>query len=182
MAAMEDGEIAQQHVVAVLQANGFVAHARLFGPGSAAGAPAEALAPDAARAGDGDVLEALAPQQAVAKMAVPVILILAPLVGLGQVVGARSAGALGRGIGRDDGGAHVEIEGHIAHQVNGIAEVAAGGEENGSAAGRGRGLDGLVDGGGVERRSASGGPESPDVEKPRPRRRFGGFGAALSRL
>ena len=180
MAAVEHAEIAQQHVAAVLQADGLVAHAGLLGPGACAGASAQAFAPDASGAGDGDVLQAFAPHQAVAPVAVAIVLILAPFVGLRKVVA--SAGAFGRGIGRYDGRAHIQIQGDIAHQVNGMAQVAARGEEHGSAAGRGRGLDALVDGRCVKGRAVARGAESLNVEESWPRWGFRGSRAALSRL
>ena len=100
-------------------------------------------------ADDGDVFDAFAPDQAVVEMAVAEILVLVPLVGLGQIVSAAR---------RPSGGSAammvapgVEVQRDVALQMDGIAQIIAGREMHRPAARRRRGVDGLVDGGGVER-------------------------------
>ena len=107
VAAVENGEIAQNHVVAVLQSDGLVAHSWVFGNRSRPVSLAESLAPDESGAEDGDVMNSLAPEQAVVPMGVAVVLVVGPVVGLRQVIAA----ALSRrgGIGRHDGRTLVEI-------------------------------------------------------------------------
>ena len=112
-------------------------------------AAAEALAPDASAADDGDVFEVLTPDEAVVEVAVAEVLIGVELVGLGEVVAAGLA--LRGSVGGDECGAGVELEVDVALEVDGIGEEIAGGKTNGSAAGGGGGVDGFVDGVGVER-------------------------------
>src|SRR6266567_1445928 len=78
-ATLEDLEIAQLHVAAVLQADGLVAHA----PGAAFGGIAsfgavvarQPFSPDAARPIDRNVVEVLAPDQAVVPVIVTIVLV-----------------------------------------------------------------------------------------------------------
>src|ERR1019366_6864161 len=85
VAAVENRKIAQQHVVTVLQADGFVAHSRNVGIRALAGTAAQTFTPDTARSDDGDVFDLFAPEQAVAEMAVAEILVHVPLIGLGEI-------------------------------------------------------------------------------------------------
>src|ERR1035437_6461532 len=97
MPAMQDGEIAQQHVMAVLEADRLVAHARRLG----ALAPAQPSAPDPSVTENGNVAKSFAPDQAVVEVAVAEILVLVPFVRLVQVEPA--AGARRGRVGRNDG-------------------------------------------------------------------------------
>ena len=108
MAAVEDGEIAQRHVVAELERDGFIA--------AAAALAHERFAADEAAADDGDVVEVLAPDQAVMPVAVAEILKLVRCVGLGRVVGRRI------GAGFEDGAA-LELQRDIAAQADGAGDV-----------------------------------------------------------
>ena len=75
---MEDGEIPQQNVAAVLEGNGFVANPRLF----RIAASGQSLAPDQPPAQDGYIFYSLAPDQAIVPMIVPEVLVRLPgLVG-----------------------------------------------------------------------------------------------------
>ena len=86
--AVEDGEIAQRHVAAKLERDGFVA-------ASAALPARQRLAADQRRPPTiDDVLQAFAPDQAVVEMAVAEVLKLVPLVGLRRIVGGRIARTL----------------------------------------------------------------------------------------
>src|SRR5581483_8446083 len=67
MAAVENREIAQDDVVAVLEADGLIADAGIESAGAATAA-AQALAPNAAGADDARVRDVLGPDQAVVKM------------------------------------------------------------------------------------------------------------------
>ncbi len=105
MSGLEDGNVADQDIAAVLQSDGFVADAGLFGDkGGTIGlllrvaAVREASTVDQARAGDGEVVEAFAPQQRVAPVVMAVVLVGIPCgVRLGCVVGpALVAGGLTR--------------------------------------------------------------------------------------
>ena len=116
-------------------------------------ADAEALAPDEAGAGDGDVVEVFAPDEGVVPVVVAVVLEVFEGAGLGVVVGATpiAGGLTGEGrVCREDGAAAGEIELDIVAQADGEADVGAGGEEDDSAAGCCDGVDGLVDGGRVD--------------------------------
>src|SRR5262249_57082738 len=103
------------------------------------------------------------PYQAVVEVAVAEVLIHVPLVGLGEVVPA--TGAFRRRIGGDDGGALIEVECDVALEVNRVAEIVSGGEEDGAAAGGRRCFDGLLYGRGIEGLSVAGGTERPYVQR-----------------
>ncbi len=87
MPAVENREIAQRDVAAILQADRFVADARVFRLGPRTPAPAESFAPDQSRSENRNIVEAFAPEQAVVKVAVPEILIVVPGIRLGGIVG-----------------------------------------------------------------------------------------------
>src|SRR5258708_37802635 len=74
VASVKNGKIAQQHVAAIFQRDGLVAHARILGAWPRAPSATQAFAPNQSRAGDGDVLKALTPDQAVVPMIVAEIL------------------------------------------------------------------------------------------------------------
>ena len=79
---MQKGNVANRDVAAILQADGFVAHARA-GFASAARQP---LAPDQAGTQDRYIVQPFAPNQSVVPMAVAEVLILVPGVRLGRVI------------------------------------------------------------------------------------------------
>ena len=176
MPAMQDGEIAQQHVMAVLEADRLVAHARRL----RALAPAQRSAPDAPVAQNGDVAKPFAPDQAVVEVAVAEILVLVPFVRLGHVEPA--AGALRGRVGRNDGRPCIQVQRDVALQMDGIAQVIAGREHHRSAARRAGCFNGLVDRRRVERFAVARGPKRPHVEETRARRARGGAGHSLSCL
>ena len=135
VAAFKDGEVAEQDVAAVFEGDGLVADAGLgrigfagvFDPVPAAG---EAFAPDEAGAGDGDVVEAFAPEQGVVPVVMAVVLIGLPgALRFGEVVGAGGGDAFhGAGRGEQDGTV-IEMEADIALEMDGVGEVDAGGED-----------------------------------------------------
>ena len=104
MSAVQYGDVAQVHVSAVLQADGFVADAG--GKREVSISAAQAFAPDQPLAFDGDVFQILAPDQAVVPVAVTEVLKFVPCVGLGRIIAAACAG--GRSFSRDDGRAGIE--------------------------------------------------------------------------
>ena len=95
VAALEDGEVAEEDVAAVLEGDGLVADAGLLGDEGKsvafwAAAVGEAFAPDEAGAGDGEVVEVFAPDEGVVPVVVAVVLVGLPGgFGLGCVVGCR---------------------------------------------------------------------------------------------
>ena len=173
MPAMQNREIAQQHVMAILEADGLVAHARRLG----ALAPAQPSAPDAPVAENGNVAQSFAPDQAVVEVAVAEILVLVPFVWLGHVEPA--AGSLRGSVGRNDGRPLIEVERDVALEMDGVAEVIAGGEQHRTAARRVGRFNGLVDGRRVERLAVARGAKRPHVEEARARRVPGGVGNSL---
>ena len=132
MAAVQDRKIAQRHVAAELQSDGFVAAA----PRSPR---VSALPRDQAAADNRDVFQTLAPDQAVMEMAVAEILKLVPLVGFGRIVGGRVGICFQRGTG-------FELQGDIAAQSNRARDIGSRREIDGSAARGRRGIDCFVDG------------------------------------
>src|SRR5260370_11541497 len=65
VASVKNGKIAQQHVAAILQRDGLVAHAGFLGDWPRTPSATQAFAPNQSGAVDGNVLKALAPDQAV---------------------------------------------------------------------------------------------------------------------
>src|SRR5205814_6734117 len=104
------------------------------------------LAPDEAGAEYRDVLDTIAPDEAVVPVAVAEVLILVPLVRLRQIVlavaVARVCGEYGRAL--------VEVERDVALEPNREGAVRARGEAHGAAARVGGGVNRAVDGGRVE--------------------------------
>ena len=138
-AAVLDREVAQDHVAAVLERDRLVAD-RLRGD-LPAEAPGEAPAEDASRARNGDVLEVLAPDEAVVPVAVASVLVVQlvpPGIGLRAVVGGPIRGGDYRRPGP-------EVESDLAPQADGAGQVGAGCELDRSSPGRARGVNGLVD-------------------------------------
>ena len=88
MPAVQDGEIAQGHVAAILQADGFVTNS---GRQRVAISAAQALAPNQALTFDGNVFQIFAPDQAVVPVAVAKVLKLVPGIGLGRIIAAARA-------------------------------------------------------------------------------------------
>ena len=189
MSGAIDGDIADGDIAAGFEADGLVADAEGIGVGHAG----ESDAVDGSGAGDGDVGEVLAPDQAVVPMAVSEILIGAGgVVGLGEIVGgaggpgsgrgcgeccrAASAAAVsdGGGVGGEEGCALGQIKCDVALEMDGITAVGAGGKFNGSATGGCGGIDGVVDGVGVEGFAIADGAEIADVVV----ERSGGLGQA----
>ena len=176
VAALENREVAEDDVAAALEGDGLVADAGLLGAidrvgatSRASGPEAEALAPDKPRPGDREVADVLAPDQRVVPMVVAVVLVSVPGgLGLGGVVGsAHVAGGLAgkRRLRGDDSGTLREVEVNVALETDGERDIVASGEDNcASASGRDR-LDGLVDGGRVDRLAVAGGSEGADVEE-----------------
>src|SRR4030095_15307761 len=70
------------------------------------------------------------------------ILVLIPLIRLWRII--RSM--IGHGISRDDRRTLIQVERDIALQVNRKTQIRSGWKPNGSSAGRGGSIDGLVDG------------------------------------
>ena len=93
----QDGEIARQHVMAVLEADRLIAHARRL----CALAPARPSAPDLTVTENGNAAKSFAPDQAVAKVAVAEVLVLVPFIRLADV--EPTAEALRGRINRNDG-------------------------------------------------------------------------------
>ena len=91
MTAVQNGEIPQRDVAAILQADGLVGYSWILRLQSRARAFTQALAPDEPRSEDSDVVKILAPDQAVAPVAVAVVLILPPLVRFRWIVSATSS-------------------------------------------------------------------------------------------
>jgi hypothetical protein len=113
-------------------------------------ATAEAFAPDEPRAEDGDVVNAVAPEQGIVPVIVAVILIgLDSRVLWFSCIVAAAGGAAKGDFASHDGGTLVEVERDIAGEMDGVAAVKARGEIDGAAAGAGDLGNGLVDGGGV---------------------------------
>src|SRR6185436_1147366 len=133
--------------------------ARLLLPARPRPTTGEPLAVDAPRTHDADVFDSDSPDEAVLPVTVAEVLVEVVLVWLRGVVAALA----GRGIGGEQGGARAEGEDHVALQPDGEAGVGAGGEVDGTAAGGGRGVDGLVDGVGVDGGAVSAGSERADV-------------------
>jgi hypothetical protein len=142
VSTVENREIAQRDVAAILQADRFVADAGVFRFRPRAPASAESFAPDQSRPENRNIFEAFAPDQAVVEMTVPEILIVVPWIRLSGIVGWAAGTRRGR-IRRDNRGAAIEINRDFALQMNRMAEIAAGGKIDGAAAGR-SGLDGFV--------------------------------------
>ena len=137
-------------------------------PGSSAcrsrpGAFAQAFAPDQSRAEDGDVVQILAPDQAVVQVAVAVVLILVPLVGLGRIVAvpAPDPATVDR---RPTAGAFAQVQRDIALEADRMAQVASGGKYHTASAGICCRVDGLVDGSGVERFAIAFRAEGPYIK------------------
>src|SRR6185437_14954747 len=81
VATLEDGEVAEDDVAAVLHGDGFVAYARLLcdvdgivAAGTAPGTEAEAFAVDGAGTGDRDIVNVLSPDQGVVPVIVAIVL------------------------------------------------------------------------------------------------------------
>ena len=158
--AVQDRDVAQGHVAAILQADGFVAHS--VGEFEVTISAAQALAPDQPLALDGNILQVFAPDQAVVPVAVAKILKFVPGVGLGRIVAA--ARARGRRVGSHDGRARVEKQSDVALQVDGVAEIISRREAHDAAACRGCRVDRFIDSGRVQSFAVAGGAESSYVE------------------
>ena len=132
VSAGQNRKIAQRHVAAEFQRDGFVAAAAAF-------AARQCLAGDQAGADDRDILQSLAPDQAVVEMAVSEILKLVPLVGFGRIVSGRVGGCFQPWTG-------LELQGEIAAQANRAGDIGSRREIHGPAARSRGGIDRLVDG------------------------------------
>jgi len=159
VAAMQDGEIAQGDVVAIFQADGFIADAG--GERRVAGAAAETFAPDQSVAQDGKIVDVFAPDEAVVPVAVAEVLISIPGIGLGGIV---AAGAGSWGIGGEDGRARTEKKIHVAAQVDGETEIRTARKDDRASAGSRRGVNRPVNGGSVGRFTVAFGSEGFHVE------------------
>ena len=182
--AFEDGEVAEDDIAAVLECDGFVAytgllslkhrvvaarradnHCAFYGASRRVGgrssgrtsrtrSKAEAFAEDEAGAGDGDVVDALTPDERVVPVIVAVVLIGIPCgVQFGCVVGAAvvAGGCAGqRRVGGENGRALREVQPDVTLEANGEAEPGSGREEHSAAARCCRGFDRLVDRRGID--------------------------------
>src|SRR3984957_776916 len=143
VSALEDRKVAQDYVAAILQADGLIRNARVFGNRARAVAMTESAAPDEAGTDDRDILEALAPEQTVSPMVVTVVLISVPSsVGLRQVVTARSRR---NRISRDDDRVLIQRDRDVALEVNGIAQIIPGGKVDRTSSGCVGGFDRAID-------------------------------------
>src|SRR5208283_5044156 len=97
VSALENAEVAKNDVAAILETDGLVANVRVFGAQSRPGAFRKSLAIEEAGTENADVLETLAPDQAVVKVAVAVVLIFVELHRFGVVVAPGSGGRRGVG-------------------------------------------------------------------------------------
>src|SRR6202044_3566635 len=95
VATLEEAEVAQDDVVAVLEGDGLIAYAGLVGDevvvvaAMAVGAVREAFTEDETGAGDGEVVLVFCVEERVTPMVVSVVLVGSPwIVGLGRVVDA----------------------------------------------------------------------------------------------
>src|SRR6185503_3723390 len=181
MTAVQNTDIANDHVAAELQTDRFVAPtgfdrvARiwitertrlgirslllerivLFFRARLAAASNQSLSPNPTWTKYRDVFQVLTPDQAVVPVAVAEVLILIPLVWLGRII---FAVAITR-IGGKDRRALIEIECDVAFQTNREGAIRARGKEDGAAARSRCRIDGFVDGGAVERLSIAFGAE-----------------------
>src|SRR5581483_6902884 len=152
VAPVQNREIAQENVPAILEGDGFIADASLFGLGTWSVALAQAPAPDQSRAEDRYIFEILSPNQAVVPMIVAVILIaLPPVIRLSRIISAGTDTSARRGrIGRYDFGAGIEQQADVALEMDGIRKVARSGKMHGTTARRRSRIDRLVYGGSVD--------------------------------
>ena len=127
--------------------------------GAAAEPAAQPFAVDAAGPRDGDVLEVLAPDQAVVPVAVAEVLIRVARSRLGGVVAASTAR-----VGGEQHRALVEVEADVAPEADRVAGVGAAGDDDGAAAGGGGGSDRAVDRVAVDRHAVALGAEVAHVE------------------
>jgi len=133
--------------VTVLQRNRFVADARIFRPGSIApAATAKSFSPNETRPKNRKIVNIFAENKAVVKMAVAVVLIVIPLVGLGSIVLPSRSGTGGK-----DGHTLRQIKIYSALEVNRVAEISARQEVQSAASRSGDGFDGAIDGRSVDR-------------------------------
>ncbi len=149
--ALQDGEVAQNHIVAVLEGDGLIAHAGSLGPRSLAAAPAETLAPNRSRAQDCEVPESFAPHQAIVPVIVSIVLVILPrCVGLGGVV----AGAAGHPSFGHCSGEYcrplVQIKRDLTLQMDGIAGIDTWRKADCSSSRGAGGFDRFVNGGGID--------------------------------
>ena len=121
--ALEDGEVAKDDVAAVLERDGLVADAGSGGVGQRllVVAAAETFAPDEAGAEDAEVVDVLAPDEAVVPVIVAVVLIGLPrALRLGSVVAAAGEAFVRCGRG-ENGGALLKEESDVALEMDGVA-------------------------------------------------------------
>ena len=130
MAAIGDGEIAQRHVAAELQRDGLVA--------ARSAAAIQRLAGYASTADDRDILQTLAPNQAVVKVAVAGVLKLIPFVRFRRVIRGRVAA-------RFDHRSALQLQRDITAQADRARNPCTWRDDYCSTAGRSRSVDGLVD-------------------------------------
>ncbi len=156
MPAVGDRDIAQRHIVTKLKGDDFVA--------ACAAAASERLSGNPPAADDGDVFEALAPNQGVMKVAVAGILELIPLIRLRRIV------SRGFGTGLDHRPAF-EPQRDIAAQAHRSRDPGTGGEFDRPATGRGRGFDGFADSFPVLRLAIALRAEGRDIEHGRVERK-----------
>ena len=147
---IEEGEVADGEAPAIDEHEGVGAAHFLLAVGVE-----DAVAVDASRAGEGDVFEVFADDEA----AMP----FAP-AGFGQCGGRGGLLVMGEVGAADERGAGVEIERHMALEMDRAGEITARGEKDLTTAGFGAGVDGGVDGAGVRFEAVAEGAVVADIE------------------
>ncbi len=111
---------------------------------------AQPFAPDQSATEYRDIVQPVAPDEAVAPVVVAVVLVRLPgALGLGGVVAATRESFRGNGC-REYRRAEIEVQGDAALQANRVAGIRTGGEvDDATSTGRDP-IDGFVDGGGVD--------------------------------
>ena len=175
MPALENGEIPQYHVAAVLERDGLVAHAgllrsveRVIAAGRAIRSKTEPLAPDQPRPGDAEVMNLFAPKQRVMPVVVAVILMCVPIrLRLGRVVDSAVISSLLIGERRfsgDDRAALLQVQVNLTLQADRKAQIVPSGKNHHSTSRCHRRFNGAVDGLRVQRLAVPGRAVLADVE------------------
>jgi len=153
--------------VTIFEGDRFVGHPGFGGIGQVnivGVTAAKALTPDATLAEDGNIVNAFAPQQTIVPMIVAVVLVGLPWALRFGVVVTSGGGALQVSGCSEDRGALVEIEAHLALQMNRVARVSSSRKINGAATcGRG-GVNGTIDCGSIDGLAVAGSAEGLDTE------------------
>ena len=163
--AVQDRDVTQRDVAAVLERDRLVGDAGLLGDRSRPVAFTQAPTPDQAGTENRDVVEILAPDQAVVPVAVTEVLIGVEGVRLGLVIAIGGSGR--QWVGRDQSCALVQIEADVTAQMHRMGQIVAGRKMDAAAPGRRRGIDRTIDRDGIERLTVADGAIVPDVEAAR---------------